>query len=93
MRRAGVVVALSAEPSELVRRVAAAPGGVATRPLLQGGEPEAKLAELLRLRQRWYSRADATLRTDGLSPDTAAGAVLGLLRALDGPLVRPSGAV
>jgi chorismate synthase len=89
MRRAGVVMALHAEPKELARRLAAAPGGLAARPLLSGGEPEERLAELGRARQRWYARADATLRTDGLSADTAAGAVLGLLRALEGPLVRP----
>jgi shikimate kinase len=90
MRRCGVVVALEAEAKELLRRLAAAPGGIAARPLLHGGEPEAQLGELLRGRQRWYARADATLRTDGLSPDSAAGAVVGLLRALEGPLVRLS---
>ncbi len=90
MRRAGVVVALGAEPSELLRRLASAPGGMAARPLLHTEDPEAQLGELLRARQRWYARADATLRTDGLSPDAAAGAVVGLLRALEGPLVRPS---
>jgi chorismate synthase len=90
MRRTGVVVALSAEPAELLRRVAAAPGGLSARPLLAGAEPATKLAELLRARRGWYSRADATLRTDGLSPETAAGAVLGLLRGLEGPLLRPS---
>lgn len=90
MRRAGVVVALQAAAAELIRRLAAVPGGLAARPLLHGGEPEAVVAELLRARQRWYARADATLCTDGLSPDSAAGAVQGLLRALEGPLVRPS---
>ncbi len=89
MRRAGVVVALQAEPATLLRRVAAAPGGLGARPLLAGDEPEARLSELLRARHHWYGRADATLRTDGLSADVAAGAVLGLLRALEGPLVRP----
>jgi shikimate kinase len=90
MRRAGVVVALAAEPTELLRRLASVPGGLAARPLLHGEAPEAQLAELLRTRQRWYARADATLRTDGLSTESAAGAVVGLLRALEGPLVRLS---
>ena len=90
MRRAGVVVALWADAAELVRRLAAAPGGLAARPLLHGGEPQTKVSELLRARQRWYARADATLCTNGLSPDSAAGALVGLLRALEGPLVRPS---
>jgi chorismate synthase len=88
MRHLGVVVALSAEPTELARRVSAAPGGIAARPLLLGGEPEVQLGNLVRARQRWYARADVTLSTDGLSADTAAAAVLGLLRALEGPLVR-----
>lgn len=86
MRRAGVVVALAAEVAELLRRVVVSPGGIATRPLLAGGDPEPRLAELVEARRRWYARADATLRTDGLSPDAAAGAVLGLLRSLAGPL-------
>jgi len=90
MRRTGVVIALSASPAELLRRVAAAPGGLSARPLLSGTEPEAKLSELLRARRGWYARADAQLRTDGLSPEAAAGAAVGLLRALEGPLVRPS---
>ncbi len=87
MRRAGVVVALEAAPAELVRRLRAAPGGIAARPLLQGGEPEAQLEALLQARHQWYARADARLRTDGLTPESAASAVLGLLRALQGPLV------
>ena len=89
MRRAGVVVALEAAPAELVRRLLAAPGGIASRPLLHGDAPGAQLEALLGERQRWYARADASLRTDGLSPDAAAGAVWGLLRALEGPLVYP----
>jgi chorismate synthase len=90
MRRAGVVVALQAESTELLRRLSAAPGGLAARPLLHGDAPEVQLGELVQKRQHWYARADATLRTDGLSPDSAAGAVLGLLRALEGPFVRPA---
>ncbi|MGO9829903.1 MAG: chorismate synthase [Myxococcaceae bacterium] len=89
MRRAGVVVALDAAPAELVRRLLAEPGGIASRPLLRGEAPQAQLEALVRERQRWYGRADASLRTDGLSPEAAAGAVLGLLRALQGPLVSP----
>ena len=88
MRRAGVVVALAAELPELVRRLSAAAGSISARPLLHGAEPATRLEEILRARRRWYARADATLRTDGLSPDVTAGAVLGLLRALEGPLTR-----
>jgi chorismate synthase len=90
MRRSGAVVALWAESAELLRRLASTEGGIAARPLLHGGEPATRLGELLRARQRWYARADVTLRTDGLSAESAAGAVLGLLRALEGPLGRPS---
>ena len=86
MRRAGVVFALSAEVPELVRRLGAAPGGIAARPLLRGADAASRLGELVEGRRRWYARADATLRTDGLSPEVAAGAMLGLLRSLSGPL-------
>ena len=34
-------------------------------------------------------QADATLDTEGLSPDAVAGALVGLVRSLQGPLVRP----
>jgi chorismate synthase len=88
MRRAGVVVALSAEVPELVLRLSAAPGGLASRPLLQGGKPEVRLAELLSARRRWYGRADVTLRTDGRTADAAAEAVVGLLSGLEGVLGR-----
>jgi chorismate synthase len=92
MRRAGVVVALGADTQELLRRLSAAPGGIASRPLLQGGAPQAQLEELLRARARWYARADVTLRTDGLSAEAAAGGVVGLLRGLEGPLRESGGA-
>jgi chorismate synthase len=91
MRRGGVVVALTAEGPELVRRLSTTPGGIGARPLLHGAEPAIRLEEILRARRRWYARADATLRTDGLPADVAAGAVLGLLRALEGPLARVGG--
>jgi chorismate synthase len=86
MRRSGVVFALSAEVPELVRRLGAGPGGISARPLLRGEDAASRLGELVEGRRGWYARADAAVRTDGLTPDVAAGAVLGLLRSLAGPL-------
>ncbi len=40
-------------------------------------------------RRHPYARADATLPTDGLGLEAVAGALVGLVRMLLGPLARP----
>lgn len=83
LRETGAVLRLTARPEVLVRRI----GDVASRPLLAGGDPVERLGALLRERERWYARADATLDTEDLSAEAVAGGALGLFRALEGPLV------
>jgi chorismate synthase len=89
VRRAGVTVRLSAPPRELARRIA---GTASTRPLLAGADPEERLHALGQVRERWYARADLHVDTLGLSVDEVAGAVLGLLRNVEGPLSARVGA-
>ena len=60
------------------------------RPLL-AGDAGAALERLLARRRHLYRRADLTLDTEGLGLDAVAGALVGLLRSLQGPLVRPGG--
>ncbi|RPH70902.1 MAG: chorismate synthase [Myxococcaceae bacterium] len=85
MRSSGVVLGLTARKETLLARLAAQTGH---RPLL-AGEACAALGRLLGERRHLYRRADLTLDTEGLSPDGVAGALVGLLRSLQGPLVRP----
>jgi len=88
MRGSGVVLGLTAGKDTLLARLA---GETARRPLL-AGDAGAALEKALRERRHLYRRADLTLDTEGLSPDGVAGALVGLLRSLQGPLVRPGGA-
>jgi shikimate kinase len=87
MRRTGVVLGLSARRETLLERIGPR---AASRPLL-GDDPPAALEALLWRRRHLYARADATLATDALTPEVAAGGLLGLLRSLLGPLAQPGG--
>jgi chorismate synthase len=89
LREVGVTVLLQASPEELARRIGAGQRAVADRPLLAGEDVAQKLSELLRTRGRWYARADLQLDTEGLSVEASAGAVLGLLKSVQGPLRAP----
>jgi shikimate kinase len=85
MRSSGVVLGLTARKETLLGRLA---GQTAHRPLLAGDAGSA-LEKVLGERRHLYRRADLTLDTEGLPPDGVAGALVGLLRSLQGPLVRP----
>ena len=49
--------------------------GDATRPLLAGGDPVARLSGMLRTREGWYRKAALTIPASG-SPDTVAAQVV-----------------
>ncbi len=92
MREAGVTVRLHAPPWELARRLAANEQAVEARPLLAGaGDTAGKLAEILREREHWYARADLHLETTALTAEEVAGAIVGLLRTIEGPLAPLAG--
>ena len=91
MREAGVTVRLHAPPFELVRRLAANEQAVEARPLLAGGDPAERLSQLVQRREHWYARADLHLDTTALTAEEVAGAIVGLLRAIEGPLVPLAG--
>jgi shikimate kinase/3-dehydroquinate synthase len=63
IRDGNCVVALTAEPAELARRL----NGSADRPLLQGGAPPV-IASLLPQRMSRYLEADVVIKTDGIDP-------------------------
>ena len=83
-----MVLGLTATKETLLARLA---GETTRRPLL-AGDAGAALETVLRERRHLYRRADVTLDTEGLSPDGVAGALVGLLRSLRGPLSRPGAA-
>ena len=88
MRSSGVVLGLTASRETLLARLGSE---TSLRPLL-AGDAGAALDALLRERRHLYRRADLTLDTGGLGLDAVAGALVGLLRSLQGPLVRPGAA-
>jgi len=85
MRSSGVVLGLSASKETLLARL----GAEASRRPLLAGDAGSALEAVLRERRHLYRRADLTLDTEGLGLDAVAGALVGMLRSLQGPLVRP----
>ncbi len=75
MRRAGVIVCLTARPDVIALRVGRS---VARRPkLMEGGKPlEARIRELMAERAPAYARADATVDTSDLPIEKAVDSVL-----------------
>lgn len=73
----GIVVCLHAEVGTLVDRLA---GDAGRRPLLGGDDPEGRIRALLAERAAGYGRFPQ-VRTDGLTPEEVADAVLGIVGA------------
>ena len=53
-------------------------GAVAARPLLAGGDPVARLTELLDRREAFYLQANHALSVDSLAPDEVASSIVAL---------------
>lgn len=71
-----LTVYLQVEPATAAARL----GGRSGRPLLDGGEPEARIASLLARRRDLYLEAQHTVVTDGAAPEEVAGRVRSLAR-------------
>lgn len=88
LRGTGDLVLLDAEPAELAARIAAEDQG-ASRPLLTGGAPEARLAELRAQRDAVYAAAAShVVDTTGRTPEEVAGEVLTWAALVPGLLTR-----
>jgi shikimate kinase len=73
MLQAGFVVALQADPAEVVRRVGTGSG----RPLLDGAaDPHEAALRLLAVREPFYARAHARIDTVGRPPEQVATDVI-----------------
>lgn len=75
-RVAGFIIYLKARPETATAR--AIPSG--TRPVLMGGDSNAQMRELLKAREPFYQKADATVETEGKTADQVAGEALQLAR-------------
>ena len=77
----GIVIYLEATAEAAAKRV----GDAADRPILQGGSVLEKLTELLGRREKYYRRADHTIKTDGMT-DTLVGSAIAALARRHGGL-------
>lgn len=75
-RSTGLVVYLETDPAEAVRRL----DGEAPRPLLEGGDPERRMATLLATRGPLYRESECSVDTTGLAVEEVAGRVVSLAR-------------
>ena len=76
-----VTIYLRVRVAEAVRRVGAS-GEV--RPLLAAQEPSVALAELLKARESFYQRCEATVEAGGRTPEAVSSEVAKLARSLGG---------
>jgi shikimate kinase len=72
LRAGGVVVCLWAEVETILERT----GRNSDRPLLNVEDPEAKVRELLSLREPYYKKADIIVHIEGKSPREVAEEIL-----------------
>ncbi len=80
LRRAGVIVCLTARPEVIARRLGRS---VKSRPMLtQGNKPlRARIAELMEARREAYARADITIDTSRMSIDEVVEAIIDAIAA------------
>jgi shikimate kinase len=75
-RSSGLVVYLETDPREAVRRL----GGPGGRPLLEGGDPERKMASLLVARAATYRESECSVDTTGVAAEDVVRRVVSLAR-------------
>lgn len=72
LRASSLMVLLTADPEEVLRRV----GGGEGRPMLQGGDPEERVRSLLAARWgRYVAAADVIVDTTGVTPAEASESI------------------
>ncbi|MCC7451854.1 MAG: shikimate kinase [Anaerolineae bacterium] len=74
LQRAGLVVCLDAPAEEIAARLA----GVTDRPMLAGGDPAARIRELLTARTSAYGTIPCHVDTAGRSPEAITEAIIQL---------------
>ena len=76
MHRRGFVACLDARPETILERLRKAGAEASERPLLQGGDPIAKIIEIKAARQPLYAQSDFIIQTDDMTPDQVTHQVL-----------------
>jgi len=76
----GILIYLQVTPVVAADRV----GDAADRPILHGGPVDEKLADLLARREKYYLRADHTVKTDGLTMTQVGSSIAALARRFGG---------
>jgi shikimate kinase len=79
LKKNGLMICLTATANSIVGRV----GADATRPLLSAPNKEEIVARLLKERAGFYQAADFTVDTSSLTPEEAAGKIIGFLHRAD----------
>ena len=77
----GITIYLETTPEAAAHRV----GDAADRPILHGGTVLEKMKELLGRREKYYRRADHTIKTEGMT-DTLVGSAIAALARKHGGL-------
>ncbi len=80
MKKRGFVVCLEARPETIAERLRDSNAHISERPLLQGGDPLARIIEIKAARQQLYAQADSIIQTDDLTPDQCTHQILTAFR-------------
>ncbi|HEY2986870.1 MAG TPA: shikimate kinase [Candidatus Binatia bacterium] len=76
LREKSFLICLKAQPETLLKRA----GGGKRRPLLDVADRQARIAELLRSREKNYAEAHASIETDGASVDDVVEKIIALVQ-------------
>ncbi len=76
LRQQGSLIYLKASPEAIFNRTK----GKKHRPLLNVGQPEKKIEELLKFREAFYAQADYTVETSNLSVEEVANEIIKILK-------------
>lgn len=76
MHRRGFIACLDARPETIFERLQKVGADTSERPLLQGGDPIAKIIEIKSARQPLYAQSDFIIQTDDMTPDQVTHQIL-----------------
>lgn len=79
LKSSGILICLTASPEVIFRRI----GSGKNRPLLQVPDALRKIKELLESRRPYYEKSDIVIKTDRMTPLSAAEEIIGALPQLN----------
>lgn len=75
LKEHGLIFCLTARPEIVLERIK----GYSHRPLLNTGNPQERIRDLLEERSEYYKRADYTIDTSDITPDEAADRIIKIM--------------